>query len=54
MEHRTLKMFKLLELPTIISNICRNTNIPSYLETSGDQKYNLYLNVVHVLNSRVN
>jgi len=27
-------------------NNCLNTNIYSYLETSGGKKYNLYLNVV--------
>jgi hypothetical protein len=37
MEHRTLK----------IVNNCLNTNIYSYLETSGGQSYFLYLNVVH-------
>ncbi len=31
-----------------------NTNIYSYLETSGGQSYNLYLNVVHFFNTRVN
>ncbi len=31
-----------------------NTNIYSYLETSGGQSSNLYLNVVHLLNTRVN
>jgi len=28
-------------------NNCLNTNIYSYLETSGGQSYTLYLNVVH-------
>ncbi len=28
-------------------NNCFNTNISSYLETSGGQSSNLYLNVVH-------
>jgi hypothetical protein len=31
-----------------------NTNIYSYLETSGGQHYNLYLNVVHFFNTNVN
>jgi len=31
-----------------------NTNIHSHLETSGGQKSNLYLNVVHFFNTRVN
>jgi hypothetical protein len=30
-------------------NSCLNTNIYSYLETSGGQSSNLYLNVVHFL-----
>jgi hypothetical protein len=31
-----------------------NTNIYSYLETSGGQSYNLYLNIVHFFNTSVN
>ncbi len=31
-----------------------NTNIYSYFETSGGQSYNLYWNVVHFFNTRVN
>jgi hypothetical protein len=31
-----------------------NTNIYSYLETSGGQSFNLYFNVVHFLNTSVN
>jgi hypothetical protein len=31
-----------------------NTNIHSYLETSGVQSYNLYLNVAHFFNISVN
>ncbi len=34
-------------------NNCLNTNIYSYLETSGAQSYNLYLNVVHFFNASV-
>ncbi len=30
-------------------NNCLNTDIYSYLELSGGQNYNLYLNVVHFL-----
>ncbi len=30
-----------------------NTNICSYLETSGDQSSNLYLNIVHFFNTSV-
>jgi hypothetical protein len=33
-------------------NNCLNTNIYSYLETSGGQSSNPYLNVVHFLNAR--
>jgi hypothetical protein len=35
-------------------NNCLNININSYLETSGGQSYNLYLNVVHFFNTSVN
>jgi hypothetical protein len=31
-----------------------NTNIYSYLETSGGQSYNIYSNVVHFFNTSVN
>ncbi len=31
-----------------------NTSIYSYLETSGSQSSNLYLNVIHFFNTRVN
>jgi hypothetical protein len=31
-----------------------NTNIYSYLETSGGQSYNLYLNAVHFFNTSLN
>jgi len=43
MEERTLKNVK---------NYL-NTNIPSYLETSGGQSSNLYLNLVYFLNASV-
>ncbi len=33
-------------------NNCLNTNIYSYLETSGGQSSNSYLNVVHFFNTR--
>ncbi len=33
---------------------CLNTNIYSYLETSGGQNSNIYLNMVHFFNSSVN
>jgi hypothetical protein len=34
-------------------NNCLNTSIYSYLETSGGQSFNMYLNVVHFFNNRV-
>ncbi len=43
MEQRTLKNV----------NYYLNTNIYTYLETSGGQSSNLYLNVVHFFNTRV-
>jgi hypothetical protein len=36
------------------SNNCLNTNLYCYLETSGDQSYNLSLNVVHFFNASFN
>ncbi len=46
---------KLMEQRTLqnVNNIL-NTNIYSHLETSGGQSSNLYLNVVHFFNTRVN
>jgi hypothetical protein len=44
MEQRTLKNV----------NNCLNTNIYSYLDISGGQGSNLYLNVVHFFNASVN
>ncbi len=39
---------KVMEQHTLINvNNCLNTNIYSYLETSGGQSSNLYLDVVH-------
>ncbi len=35
-------------------NNCLNTNIYSYLEKSGSESSNLYLNVVHFFNTSVN
>jgi hypothetical protein len=35
-------------------NNCLNTNIYSYLETSGGQTSNLYINVVQFFNASVN
>jgi hypothetical protein len=34
-------------------NYCLNTNIYSYVEASGGQVSNLYLNVVHFFNTSV-
>jgi hypothetical protein len=36
------------------ANNCLNTNIYSYLETSGGKSYNIHLNVVHFFNTSVN
>jgi hypothetical protein len=44
MEHRAYKNV----------NNCFNTNIQSYLETSGGQSYNLYLIDVHFFNTMAN
>ncbi len=35
-------------------NNCLNANVYSYIETSGGQSSNLYLNVVHFFNTSVN
>ncbi len=35
-------------------NNCLNTNIYSYLDTSGGQSSNLYVNVVYLFNTSVN
>jgi hypothetical protein len=35
-------------------NNCLNTNIYSYIETSGVQSFNLYFNVVQFFNTHVN
>jgi len=35
-------------------NNCLNTNVYSYLETSGGQSSNLCLNVVHLFNTSLN
>jgi hypothetical protein len=35
------------------ANNCLNTNIGPYLERSGGQNSNAYLNVVHFFNARV-
>jgi hypothetical protein len=35
-------------------NNCLNTNIYSFLDTSGGHNYKLYLNVVHFFNTSVN
>jgi hypothetical protein len=37
-----------------IVNNCSNTDIYSYLEASGGQSSNLYLNFVHFFNTSVN
>ncbi len=57
LSHTTYHYIKVLEqyngtLRFINVNNCLNTNIYSYLETSGGQNSNPYLNVVHFLNTR--
>jgi hypothetical protein len=42
------------QYPLKIVNNCLNSNIYSYLETSGGQNSTLYLNVVHFFNTSVN
>ncbi len=37
-----------------IVNYCFNTNIYSYLETSGGRSYHPYLNAVHFFNTSLN
>ncbi len=45
----------LMEQPISLNvDNCLNTNIYSYLETSGGQSSNPYLNVVHFFNTSVN
>ncbi len=42
-------MMRLMEQPALNNiNNCLDTNIYSYLETSGGQSYDVYLNVVHL------
>ncbi len=50
-----LQLFMLFNGTTLFKNInhCLNTNIYSYLETSGGQSSNPYLNVAHFFNTKV-
>jgi hypothetical protein len=51
---RTGKLVDALAMEKLtLKNNCLNNNISSYLETSGGQKSNLYLNVVHFFNTIV-
>jgi hypothetical protein len=43
-----------MEQHTLKNVNCLNTNTYSYLETSGDQSYNLYLYAVHFFNTSLN
>ncbi len=43
-----------MEQRALRSDNCLNANIYSYLETSGGQSSNLYLNVVHFFNTSIN
>jgi hypothetical protein len=47
-------LFAMMQCALKNINNCLNTNIYFYLETSGCQSSNLYLNVVHFFNTRVN
>jgi hypothetical protein len=50
---QVFKQCSLMELHALKNvNNCLNTNIYSYLETSGGQSSNPYLNAVHCLNAR--
>jgi len=50
-----LNPFLLMEQCTLKNvNNFLNTNIYAYLETSGGQSYNLYLNAVHLFSTSVN
>ncbi len=48
------KLVTIEECTLKIVNDCLNAYIYSYVETSGDQNFNLYLNVVHFFNTSVN
>jgi hypothetical protein len=50
----TLQLFTMKQHASKNVNNCLNTNIYSYLQTSGGQSSNLYLNVVNFFNSSVN
>ncbi len=50
----TLSLIGLTIVEQCAKNNYLNTNIYSYLETSGGQSSNIYLNVVHFLNTSVN
>jgi hypothetical protein len=49
----TINLFTAIMEQHTLKNVnnCLNTNIYSYLETSGGQSSNLYLNVVHIFNN---
>jgi hypothetical protein len=49
-----VEFFYLFKNGTVHFKKCLNTNIYSYLETSGGQSSNLHLNVVHFFNTSVN
>jgi hypothetical protein len=52
---KTPSIKKEMEQHALINvNSCLNTNIYSYLEASGGQNSNLYLNVVQFFNTSVN
>ncbi len=54
-KHSSLLRQRVMEQRTLKNvNNYLNINIYSYLETSGGQSTNLYLNVVHFFNTSVN
>jgi hypothetical protein len=56
LENHCLKLPQMSDGTAHFKNVnnCLNTNIYSYLETTGGQSSNLYLNVVHFFNASVN
>jgi hypothetical protein len=54
--HHSLKLFMIVMEQHALKNVNNylNTNIYSYLETSGGQSSKIYLNVVHFFNTSLN
>jgi hypothetical protein len=53
---QTLQLLTMIMEQHALKNVnnCLNANIYSYLETSGGQSFNPYLNAVHFFNTSVN